>query len=161
MTSYLWAWHSSNPVQYSTPVVHSTVPFYHSSPMWREYSRQEYDLQATSYLLIYANLLTKSSTRDLQTSPQKEGVPTRKVAVEAILSRRLSKKAGRGSHQTVTTISPFAAAYGVNTISIVVWLTQFVWVATFRPSLYLQFFSQSSQRRLEGGKSMLELSIVH
>ena len=29
---YLWAWHSSNPVQYSTPVVHYTVPFHHSSP---------------------------------------------------------------------------------------------------------------------------------
>ena len=28
----LWAWHSSSPVQCSTPVVHSTVPFHHSTP---------------------------------------------------------------------------------------------------------------------------------
>ena len=32
ITAYLWVWQSSNPVQYSTPVVHSTVLFQKSSP---------------------------------------------------------------------------------------------------------------------------------
>ena len=32
VVAYLWAWQSSNPVQYSTLVVHSTVPFQKSSP---------------------------------------------------------------------------------------------------------------------------------